>query len=464
MAAMRMPSKRAVIIALGLLAIAAVVLFVTSPRVLALYYLYWGRDSFRQLFYEGLGLSEATSSLLSTILAFFYGVAWILYTAYLFSLSRSLDFKKMALGFVGFIIVYASAPLAHVIYSQVGPVVCFNQATGKPQAWYVIRSGSIYIFDSDGFDATDGTKKLPVTREVCRAYEQQRRREVPQKLGYEKAFELPGSSVWFWSSGTVLEVYDRPGLRPGTNDLLQTTTPELSAQLTAAVERIRKQQREAERKEQNRLAAEAKRLAEEQAQEQQRVLQEQAARAKTLRDAADKERADNISYLLARVAESKTGYECALDDAGVHFDGDVLAFSELQASADWFRWDASNASMMSPTKTETALGVLLRGSPSKVCLVFVVQPAPLTLTSETLFAIDKVIAAVASLGVNVVQKRPQGLHEANMDASRQAGSMNYGLQLPGIVVVQPIPASGPVFYGYGVRAGPQFYYGRVGRP
>lgn len=68
---MRMPRWRLAIVVCGIIAIAVVAVSLTSPRVLALYYLFWGRDSFKQIFYEGLGLGDNASSLLSTIAAFF---------------------------------------------------------------------------------------------------------------------------------------------------------------------------------------------------------------------------------------------------------------------------------------------------------------------------------------------------------------------------------------------------------
>ena len=189
---------------------------------------------------------------------------------------------------------------------------------------YVIRSGNIYMFDSPGFDATDGTKKLPVNPEICRAYELQRRHDLPEKLSYERASELPPSGLWFWSSNRALEVYDKPGLRPGTNDLLQPASSTLLAQLSVAVERVRKQKQEADRLAQIQQAAEAKRQADAAAQEQQRIQEEEAAQAKAAKDAADKKRAEAIDYLSARSSETKTGYECTLDSDGVHFDTETV--------------------------------------------------------------------------------------------------------------------------------------------
>jgi hypothetical protein len=44
--------------------------FLAFPRVAALYYVYLGRDSYQSLFYEGFGLGQSASSVLSAISVF----------------------------------------------------------------------------------------------------------------------------------------------------------------------------------------------------------------------------------------------------------------------------------------------------------------------------------------------------------------------------------------------------------
>jgi hypothetical protein len=221
--------------------LAAAIFLLISPRVTAVYYLFWGRDSFKTLFYEGLGLGEHVSTILSTMIAFVYGIAWIFFIAFVVSLFRRFDVRKMLVGFCCFVVLYASAPLAHVLYKAFEPLVCFNQVTGEPVLWFVVRDGKIIMFDSPGVDPVDRAKKVPVTPEICRTFQLQEKNIAPIKVSFERALDLPKSRLWYWKSKDRIEFYESPGdnLIPGTNELLRPVTSGVLDELNKRVQRDR---------------------------------------------------------------------------------------------------------------------------------------------------------------------------------------------------------------------------------
>ncbi len=134
-----------------LLLVAATIIWQASARVQALYYIYYGHDAFQSLFYNGLGLSQNLASLLSTILAFLYAASLIGVASWTILLFRDFNARQFVTGLVCFIVVYAAAPLLHVLSDQEGPLVCFNQSTGTAMKWFVENAnGNVVLFDSPG--------------------------------------------------------------------------------------------------------------------------------------------------------------------------------------------------------------------------------------------------------------------------------------------------------------------------
>lgn len=152
------------VVALGAAIAVLVFLF---PRLSFWFSLYFGYTELKSLLYQHLGFSDAISSFLATVLSPLYAIAWIplFYLSYgLFQ--RHFDLKRVSLALGAYLLIYGTPPLAEAFLGQ---DICFNQATGAPQKWYVVHEGKIILFDSGGYDSF-GVQKIPVTSQVCEGY------------------------------------------------------------------------------------------------------------------------------------------------------------------------------------------------------------------------------------------------------------------------------------------------------
>lgn len=249
------------------------VLWQVSPRVKAFYYLYYGSDAFETLFHDGLGLDKSSATLLSALFAFLYIAALIGVARWSITVFRNFSLLQFAKGLFWFVLVYATAPLAHIIFDRVGPLVCFNQTTGEPLKWYVIRSGAIIISNEPGFDTVTKAGREPITPEICRMYQEQQTHVTVNELSYQQVIDLAQASngslprAWFYQKNGTIKLYSSPVIIPGTDELIKPITTQILLELKQQVEVQRKAEIQA-RQERDRAAAaaeEAKRRADEKA-------------------------------------------------------------------------------------------------------------------------------------------------------------------------------------------------------
>ncbi len=160
----------AALLAAGILLALALALLLL-PGLYGVYQLYWGQDGIKSLFYNDLGFSEAWSSLFAVTFAFFYALVWVPLAWWTVRvLVYRFNSRQLMIAFLCWIVVYGHAPLAHAL---LGTNICFNQSTGAPLKWYVMRDDRIVLFDTAGYDPLSGDPKLPVTPDICRAYQKQ---------------------------------------------------------------------------------------------------------------------------------------------------------------------------------------------------------------------------------------------------------------------------------------------------
>jgi hypothetical protein len=196
------------IIAVVLLALGGLATARFYPGAMAVYHLYFDQESYKSLFYDGLGFGENVSKLLSLICVFFYAVAGVGFAAFTVALfTGALGPGPVAIGFICFLGSFAIVPLAHVLLDPVVKTVCFNQSTGTPLKWYIVRSGKIILYDSPGFDPTDGARKEPVTSDICRMHEQQTAKITARQISNDEALNrMP--NVWYRVKDDTLLLYD----------------------------------------------------------------------------------------------------------------------------------------------------------------------------------------------------------------------------------------------------------------
>lgn len=206
-----------------LLAVIGVLFFYVAVRAFpSLLGWYWYPE-IKSLFYEELGFSDAWSSLFAVIGSFFYAVVWVPLLWWVLRVSFwKFNLRHLTFAFFGWIFIYGLIPLVHVIGLQVGTDACFNQRTGKPLKWYVIRpGGEIILSDSVGKDPITQRDKLQVTPQICRVVELQRRGIRPKELSGDprsmKFFdEVSGQArVWYYRSPDGrIDLFDAEGMHP----------------------------------------------------------------------------------------------------------------------------------------------------------------------------------------------------------------------------------------------------------
>lgn len=232
-----------------LAAVALLIFLYFAPRAFAIYQLYWSQSGIRSLLHDELGFSEAWSSFIAVVFSFFYALAWIPLIGWtVHILGWNFNWKQFGLAFVCWIVAYGHSPLAHAVLGQ---DICFNQRTGHPLKWYVIRSnGEVQLFDSGGYDPQLGQEKLPVTSEICSIHQNQLRGVTTKRiLGNLSDVKLVGSRsetrVWFYETteGTI-ELFDSPGFHPKTHALLTpvqaSNEREIKERISAALDQQRK--------------------------------------------------------------------------------------------------------------------------------------------------------------------------------------------------------------------------------
>jgi len=373
------------------------------PRILAVYYSYYGQDSIEKIFYEASGLDAPLSKVLAVPFALLYGLAWVFVIGWAGAVVRwKLDLNKFLITLPFFIIFYALAPAAQLVIGT----PCFNQRDGTPQKWYVIGAdGKVILYNSPGFDPETGAQKVPVTREICRISSDQKRGLLPRKISDQAATERD-PNVWYALNKDQIELFDREGIHPRTLQPLQPVTAEVLAPVKA---RLARAQAQAEKE---RLQAIKEQEAKERAEQIEQDRQARAAQIEQDRldklgkeQQAAKDRAA-IASLKRRTQDSHTGFECTIGDDGVYFpigsngEAELVPFTNLRVVVDRVQWYTS---VLFFQQIQTAIVVNVVSS-NKQCLAYAISPAPAYPEPYQLAAIDNVADALSTLGAEIAQR------------------------------------------------------------
>lgn len=202
-------------------AIAGAVLFYFLSIVVPRISLLWGYSGLKALLYEDLGIrSDAWASFLALIGSFIYAVLWLPLIVLMFSVvAGRFNLRRATWAFVWFIVIYGHAPFLRAMY---GADVCFNQRTGAPLKWFVIGpSGAILLYDSPGFDSSLGVQKRPVTNQICRILEAQKRGIRPRAIAGNAEnvnfFDEVTGQPRVWYAKTTdgrIDLFDAEGTHP----------------------------------------------------------------------------------------------------------------------------------------------------------------------------------------------------------------------------------------------------------
>lgn len=225
--------------ALGVILAVAVVFAVVFgiPRLVAVYQLYFGRESIQRLFHDELGFSQAWSSFIGVVGQFFYALAWVPLTLWTFRvLAWRYSNRQFAVAFASWVFVYGHVPLMHAL---LGSDACFNQRTGAPMKWFVQDAdGRIVLFDSPGYDTVTRVEKRPVTPEICAAFAKQKVSARPRKITADIRdieFFDPSSGrarVWYSkASDGSFNLFDSRGYHPATGESLLPVGKEVVAEI-----------------------------------------------------------------------------------------------------------------------------------------------------------------------------------------------------------------------------------------
>ena len=118
---------------------------------------------------------------------------------------------------------------------------CFNQRTGEPLQWYVLRSnGELITSTVDGFDPVSKEMRQPVTPEICRIIYQQSQgiwpKEIVANLDEVEFFDgISGQpKIWFSEDGKGrVRLFDAEGFSQDRQRLLPVT-PEIMERIKAS--------------------------------------------------------------------------------------------------------------------------------------------------------------------------------------------------------------------------------------
>jgi hypothetical protein len=233
----RPPTWALLLIGACLLIIFAFAVFF-SRGLFAVFNSYWSFGGIKRVLYQDLGLSDALSSVLATMITFIEGLVWIPVIAWPFRLLRlKFTLRQALIAFGCWVVAYGTVPILDILF---GRDVCFNQATGTPEKWYVVRDGKVILFDSGGYDSL-GVKKTVVTPDICRIHVQQE-----HSIGAHLITDPP-SGIQFFDSSTGLarvwydrgadgsiRLFDAPGYDPSTGALLSPVSRDIVAEVLAA--------------------------------------------------------------------------------------------------------------------------------------------------------------------------------------------------------------------------------------
>lgn len=392
---------------------------VISPKLIALYWLSFGRDFFEALFYDTVGFSKAISSALAVVFSFGYAFA----CAYLFGwwpyrfLAWRFEARHVVAGLACYVVVYATPDLISAASQAVGPTVCFSQKDGKPIKWYVVEEdGRIVLHDSAGFDRLGNEKKI-ATAEICRAYDRQQGGRRPNRVTtdpgrieyFDTVTNLP--KIWFRRApdGSI-ELFDAPGFHPVTREALSAITPEIAAELRkrAEIEVLERQamavkvRREQENKSKLNTAL-------------QRSLSENETAIANRAEANQRQAA--LRFVASAIRASRSGYECGLNETGLWFkhprtgERRHVSFAKLRVAVHLANFRSPRnpaASAVVRGLSVSAMASNERPIPTR-CVIHAAR-APLELKDFDWSQHDRLLGALQTLGATVVSQRPRTLH------------------------------------------------------
>jgi uncharacterized membrane protein len=206
-----------------------------TPRLLGAYWLYWGTESFKQLFFEDIGFSESWASTLALPFALAYAFAMLhlvgMSTWRLFS--RKLNGTQFAVWFACYIFVFACPQIIRAVASTIqNQIACFDKA-GEPIRWYTQDSeGRVLLYNAPGHD-NYGAKKQPVTRSICELYQKQQTGDRPKRIVadprkieyFDPVTQAP--RVWYHKRANSFSLFDAAGFDPIAGARLLPVTPEI---------------------------------------------------------------------------------------------------------------------------------------------------------------------------------------------------------------------------------------------
>jgi len=448
------------------------------PRLLAVYYSYYGEESIERLFFEVTGLDAPLSKLLAVPFAIFYGIAWVFVIGWAGAVLRwKLDPRKLLIALPCFVIVYAMAPAAQLILGT----PCFNQRDGTPQKWYVIRQdGKIILYDSPGFDPDTGAEKKPVNAEVCRIASRQRIGELPHKIDDQNALRL-FPKVWYASRNNQTDFFDQEGinaktleiLRPATDAIMEPVRERLERERARAekerIDQERRQRAEKERLDREQAAQEKAHQIEEERQQQLALVeqqrQEQLAKEQKLAEEQEYQlkRKTLVQQLSTyRVTSNQTDFDCTVAEDGVHFNSDlnpqnrVAAFANARVTVERgnLQTNLLLLSILTPAIVIRVMGPSFEIDKTQQCLMYTINPAPAVTSAEQNASIGNVLDALSGLG----------FHFVSLNISNDPP---FPLQGNGPVSGSYLTQSGyyyapQLFNGGTVRSGPSFRAGVAG--
>ena len=265
-----------------------VLLLLGLPRLIAVYQLYWSQGNIQRLFYEDLGLSQAWSSFIAVVGSFVYALAWVPLTLWTYRVMVwRFSPRQLVVAFACWVFVYGHVPLLHAL---LGSDACFNQRTGAPMKWFVEgANGEITLFDSGGFDTTQGAEKRPVTSDICARFARQkvnsRPRRITASVGEIEFFDPNSGRARVWYSKTAdgnYELFDIRGFNPATSEPLLPVTKDVVAEIVARATTEAEQARKRTEAEDVRRRVEAEQIRKHaEVAEAQRRIELEAARLKS---------------------------------------------------------------------------------------------------------------------------------------------------------------------------------------
>ncbi len=196
----------------GWLVLAGAIVFLLLLSAPATLY-YWNYSSFVEILHNKIGLDKSWSKVGAIALSIAYALA-IPYAIRWFILGRRSQ-RVTAVAATFFIL--AVAPAMDGMFGTI-----FDPVEGTPNKWYVVDSdGQIKLFDTDGYDPDLAIQRRPLTPEVAKLLERQRKGTITSRIDANPrqiTFFDPATGrprVWYHrdSSGHIV-LYDTSGYSP----------------------------------------------------------------------------------------------------------------------------------------------------------------------------------------------------------------------------------------------------------